>query len=226
MSKTKCNMKGADVDAEFWHQRWQNNQIGFHEKDVNPLLTEHLDSLGMQPGQRIFVPLCGKTRDIGWLLGSDLQVVGVELSDLAIQQLFAELDVMPEVSQTGPFRCYRTHHLTVFVGDFFYMDREQLGPVDAIYDRAALVALPQPMRVRYTRHLVDLTASAPQLLITYEYDSTLMEGPPFSVSSTELTQHYGDVYQLSLLANDGVLGGLKRTLAQENVWLLQPHPTE
>ena len=97
-----------------------------------------------------------------------------------------------------------------------------LGPVDAIYDRAALVALPEEMRNRYTAHLMKITDKAPQLLICYEYDQSLMEGPPFSISDKEVDQHYQDNYDLTLMVSANVPGGLKgKCAAKEKVWMLK-----
>jgi len=95
-----------------------------------------------------------------------------------------------------------------------------LGPVDAIYDRAALVALPEEMRRRYSAHLMEITERARQLLVVYEYDQSLMDGPPFSVSGDEVQGHYRDRYKVTLLESEGILGGLKGFPALENVWLL------
>jgi len=97
-----------------------------------------------------------------------------------------------------------------------------LGSIDAIYDRAALVALPQEMRIRYTAHLTEITDKAPQLLITFEYDQSAMEGPPFSVSNEEVNELYGASYDLTLIASVDVPGGLKgRCPAKENAWVLR-----
>ena len=74
------------MEASYWHERWGENRIAFHEKQANALLVEHFKRLELDAGARVFVPLCGKTLDIGWLLGRDLRVVGVELSELAVQQ--------------------------------------------------------------------------------------------------------------------------------------------
>ena len=107
------------------------------------------------------------------------------------------------------------------MGDLFDLSREILGPVDAVYDRAALVALPESIRVQYTAHLKAITALAPQLVIGYEYDQTVVEGPPFSVTADELHRHYSDNYTLTLLARLEVPGGLKgKCPATEHIWRL------
>lgn len=95
-----------------------------------------------------------------------------------------------------------------------------LGKVDAIYDRAALVALPFEMRVRYAAHLREITNTAPQLLVTFDYDQQKLDGPPFSVISNEVEQHYIDHYSLTLLQGKEI--NLKgKVPAKENVWLLK-----
>lgn len=213
------------MDANFWHNRWQTNQTGWHERDVNPLLIAHFPSLNMPPDSRVFVPLCGKSLDLGWLLSRGYDVAGAELSELAVTQLFAELGMEPSVSTVGKLSLYSGGKIDIFVGDLFDLSHEILGPVDAIYDRAALVALPEVMRERYTAHLKAVTALAPQLVIGYEYDQTLVPGPPFSVTSEELHRHYSDGYTLTPLARLEVPGGLKgKCPATEHIWRLDKRP--
>lgn len=210
------------MEASFWLERWTHNEIGWHERDFNPLLLTHFRQLHVAAGSRVFVPLCGKTKDIAWLLQQGYCVAGSELSELAVQQLFTELGATPSVTKLGAQKRYSTQGLDVFVGDLFALDAAQLGAVDAIYDRAALVALPPAMRERYTQHLLALTHGAPQLLICFEYDQSVMPGPPHSVTAAEVWRHYGAHYRLTLAAVQAVAGGLKGvTPANELVWLLQ-----
>lgn len=209
------------MDTDFWLQRWQNNEIAFHEGEANALLVAHFEKLFLERGSRVFVPLCGKTRDIAWLLSRGCRVTGVELSELAIEQLFTDLGVEPRLSKAGELMRYSETDIDIFVGDFFDLSADVLGPVDAIYDRAALVALPQDMRKRYTKHLMATTGNAPQLLITFEYDQSQMDGPPFSVSDGEVKQLYADRYNVTLVESGDIPGGLKgKCAATENAWLL------
>ena len=210
------------MEASYWHQRWQQREIGFHESKVNPALVEHLDKLGLAKGSRIFIPLCGKTLDISWLLAQEYRVVGVELSPVAIKELFAELSLTPKITPTGALTLYSENVIDIWGGDIFDLSGEMLGSIDAVYDRAALVALPKNMHSRYAAHLISLTYAASQLLITYEYDQNLYDGPPFSVREEELKQIYGDTYQLELLAKDQITGGFKGKVDALNAtWLLQ-----
>ncbi len=210
------------MDASFWHQKWEKNEIGFHQNEANPLLVKYFSGLSLAKGSRIFIPLCGKTRDIAWLLTNGYCVAGAELSKVAIKQLFAELGVEPKISSIGKLEHYSATNIDVFTGDIFDLSGNTLGQVDAIYDRAALVALPLEMRKQYTKHLMQITDIAPQLLISYVYDQSAIDGPPFSISNEEVNQHYADNYGLTLIASADVSGGMKgKCAATENVWLLK-----
>lgn len=210
------------MDANFWHQKWQRGEIAFHEGEANRFLTDHFDKLNLAKGSRVFLPLCGKTRDAAWLLARGYRVVGAELSEIAINDFFTELGMEPAVSRAGTLTRYRAKDIDMLVGDIFDVTAEILEPVDAIYDRAALVALPDRVRERYTQHLVNITAAAPQLLISYEYDQLLIDGPPFSVNENEVRRHYGATYQVESVESKKVAGGLKgKVPSTETAWLLK-----
>jgi len=211
------------MEAEFWHSKWQRNEIGFHNAEAHPLLVAHFAALSLPKGSRVFLPLCGKTRDIYWLLASGYRVAGAELSPIAVEQLFAELGTVPEVAEIGQLRRYSADGSDIFAGDIFALSRDVLGPVDAVYDRAALVALPKDMRGNYAAHLAEVTGRAPQLLISFDYDQTQLDGPPFSVPGEEIARLYRAAYEPMRLGSAPVAGGLKgKCPADETVWLLNP----
>ncbi len=210
------------METSFWHQKWERGDIGFHESEINPLLIEHFEKLNLAKGSRVFLPLCGKTRDLAWLFACGYRVVGAELSELAINELFKELGLTPEISKVGVLARYRAKDIDIFMGDIFAVSAEYLGSINAIYDRAALVALPAGIRKQYTLHLMNITDVAPQLLVTYEYDQLLMDGPPFSVKEDEVKQLYAATYQLKSVESKNVADGLKgKVAATETAWLLQ-----
>ncbi len=210
------------MDANFWHERWAKGEIAFHGSEANPLLLKHFPALLLNANARVFVPLCGKTLDIGWLLSEGYRVVGAELSESAIVQLFEDLGVAPEVSSIAALKHYRGPDIDIFVGDVFEVTGDILGTVDAIYDRAALVALPEDMRQRYTAHLRTITSTAPQLLLAFEYDQSKLEGPPFSIPDAFVERYYQDHYHLTKLDRVEVPGGIRGECpAQEHVWMLE-----
>jgi thiopurine S-methyltransferase len=211
------------MQESFWRDRWEKNEIAFHERKANPLLVAHFNQLEVPQGGRVFVPLCGKSLDIHWLLAQGYRVAGAELIQLAVEQLFAELGVEPEITPVGPLHRYSAPNIDIFVGDIFGLSCNELGPIDAVYDRGALVAFPEVMRDRYAAHLVELTQHAPQLLITFVYDQSLQAGPPFSIPPEEVARQYQSDFVLTQLASVDVPGGLKRICAAtEGVWLIKP----
>lgn len=210
------------MDVHFWHKKWENNEIAFHRSTPNPLLVDHIEVLSLPEGSVIFIPLCGKTLDIAWLLANGYRVTGVELVESAIEQLFAELAMVPKISSVGEIKHYSAKNIDIYVGNIFAVSQKILGSIDAVYDRAALVALPEDLRRRYTAHLIDITNKSPQLLIAYHYDQNLVQGPPFSISNDEVSQHYKKSYNLTLIESSAVEGGMKgKCEATENVWLLE-----
>lgn len=207
---------------EFWHDKWQSNNIGFHLSNPNPLLIKHIHSLNLQPQARIFIPLCGKSLDIHWLLQQEFHVTGIDLSPIAIEELISELKLEFTVSQVGDLTHYHHQNIDLYVGDFFELTSSNIGKIDAIYDRAALVALPEEMRTDYAQHLMQISNKATQLLISFEYDQSVMAGPPFSISPQQLKDYYSKQYQLQLLDSQTEL--LKGKVdAEEKIWLLKPY---
>lgn len=210
------------MEANFWHQRWASGDIGFHEGQANALLVAHFDKLNLAAGERVFLPLCGKTRDIAWLLARGYRVVGIELSTRAIDELFSELGVEPHIERVANMIHYSAQHIDILVGNLFDLSIRQLGPVNAVYDRGALVALPAALRQQYADHIQNITNTARQLLITYEYDPAQMDGPPFSVAEAEVKQLYASSYILSCIERKHVEGRLKgKVVASENAWRLE-----
>lgn len=216
------------MEQKFWKQKWAAHELGFHLPFVHPILRRSLPRFNLARGARVFLPLCGKTLDIGYLLSEGYEVVGIELSDIAVKGLFEGLDVQPDISEWRGGQCWRHDGLTVFLGDFFTLAPADVGKVDLIYDRAALVALPAAMRERYAAHLPELTGTAPQLLINFDYDQAQMDGPPFSIPTASLEKLYALRYELQELSRKDVIAnqprfqeaGLDRF--EEVAWQLTP----
>lgn len=209
------------MDPDFWHTRWNNNEIAFHEDQPNPALTRHFNALGLDEKTRVFVPLCGMSNDIGWLLSKGHSVVGIELNKDAVSMLFENLGMKPEIETVGTLERYRGKNIDIYVGNFFDLSKDVLGDVDAVYDRGSLVALPEDMRQRYTSHLMQITENAPQLVVCYDYDQTKMDGPPFSVPEEKVEQYYADRYHLQRIYHEEIPGGFKgQNGVFESIWHL------
>jgi thiopurine S-methyltransferase len=183
------------MKADFWHERWQQNQIGFHQAEINSHLQAYWDGMGLEPEAPVFVPLCGKSRDLLWLRSQGHPVLGVELSPIAVEAFFSENRIEATVERQGAFERWRADGLDILCGDVFDLTADDLHGVAGVYDRASLVALPPAMRTDYAAHLkASLPREAAVLLVTMEYPQAEMDGPPFSVSEAEVRDLYQDAY--------------------------------
>ncbi len=187
------------MHKEFWLERWKNQQTGFHQNEVNSYLIKHWLKAGKGELKRVFVPLCGKSRDLIWLRDQGYDVVGIEFSQLAVEDFFQEQGLSYELTVKGKLNSYANGNITIYQGDFFDLNNEILGPVSIVYDRASLVALPDDLRAEYCKHLSQLTSTADILLVSMEYDQQKMQGPPFSVTECEIQKHYSTYYQVETL---------------------------
>lgn len=195
------------MQPEFWHKKWASNQIGFHLSEVNPYLQRHWPELSMPATARVLVPLCGKSLDLAWLAGRGHQVLGVELSEKAIEDFFNEHQIQPQISEKGAFKVYRSDAIELWCGDFFALTASDVADCVALYDRAALIALPAPMRERYAAHLQQILPQGVQgVLITLDYDQAQIPGPPFAVGDDEVKRLLGDLWQVQALEERDVLG--------------------
>ncbi|CAM3179955.1 thiopurine S-methyltransferase [Vibrio neptunius] len=187
-------------DPEFWHSKWASNQIGFHREDVNPLLVQYWSETKPSREDKVFVPLCGKTEDLVWLATKHDDVQGVELSKIAVRSFFSEHFYTPTViSISGQHELYQFDELSIYNGDIF---TAPVQPVEIVYDRAALVALPEEMRTDYAQRIKSLLKPGGRiLLVTLDYPQAEMAGPPFSVAESEVRQLFSE-YKISKLYRD------------------------
>jgi thiopurine S-methyltransferase len=178
------------MNSEFWLDKWRKGEIGFHEGRPNASLQRHWSGLGLPAGGRVLVPLCGKSADLAWLAAQGHEVLGVELSEQAVEAFFAESGLKPAIDRLGAFRRYRAAGIEILCGDVFELDEAQVRGVAGFYDRAALIALPAPQRERYVELLARrLPEHVAGLLVTLEHDLDGY-GPPFSVDGEEVRRLY------------------------------------
>jgi thiopurine S-methyltransferase len=209
------------MQPDFWHQRWHDNQIGFHQDKPTPLLLKHWPALGLPAGSRVFVPLSGKTLDIVWLAAQGHRVLGVELSPVAVEQFFAEQGLEPEKFETRYGMHYRVDAIELICGDAFGLDAALLADCTAVFDRAALIALPSALRQRYAHELYSrLPAGCEGLLITLEYPPHEKDGPPFPVTESEVHALYDRDWSVEMLERRDILAQQPRFI-EEGVTALE-----
>lgn len=215
------------MGKDYWLERWEQKETGFHQNDTNPYLCQYWKELHLGQRSKVFVPLCGKSQDMMWLYTQGYKVLGVELSVIAVEDFFKENKLIPDYNCCKRFNRYETNRICILRGDFFDLDRRDLIKVSAVYDRASLVALPQDMRNSYVCHLLGILSPGTQiLLITFDYSQLEMQGPPFSVSVSEVEELFSGHSSICLLARLDVLDRYPRFYERgvsklyENIFLL------
>lgn len=199
------------MDKEFWHQRWQDQLTGFHQGEFNARLRTFWSQLEIADDAPVLVPLCGKSLDMLWLRDQGHPVIGVELSPIATEAFFVENGLAPTHSTQGSFQVCETDGLRVYCGDFFDLSATRISDVRAVYDRASLIALPPDMRRQYVDKLNEvLPGEVSMLLVTMEYDQSLMGGPPFSVEQDEVERLFSPDWGIRLLHREDILAGEPR----------------
>ena len=199
------------MQPDFWHKRWRIGQIGFHQSAVDRNLKRYWPDLALPIGSRVFVPLCGKSLDLLWLRERHHSVTGVELSAVALESFCLEHGVPARRRVLEHFDVYEAAGLRLFRGDLFALTPELLGPVSAVFDRAALISWAPELRAAYVAHVTALTLPGTQtLLVTMEYTQPQMTGPPFSVGFEEVDRLYAHGHKIQLLSKENILANEPR----------------
>lgn len=195
------------MDHVFWHDRWRRGDVGFHQSAVHDQLQRYWPSLKIKTDASVFVPLAGKSLDMVWLADQGHRVIGVELSEIAVAEFFSEAGLTPTIEQQPSFSLYTAGPFTLYCGDIFQLPARDLADVAAVYDRAALIALPADLRRRYVDHLAHLLVPPTEiLLIAIDYPIDEMEGPPFAVPSNDVQHLYASSFDIDVLeTRDGLV---------------------
>ncbi len=189
-----------DMDADFWINAWREGRTGFHQRGINPNLKRYFPLLDVTPGDAVLVPLCGKSRDMAWLVEQGARVVGVEIAELPIREFFEERGLLPEVATSGWFRRYQSGGYTLFHGDVLDLAPDDVAEVTAVYDRAALIALPPEVRQHYAEKISHVVKPGTrELLLTVEYPQEQIDGPPFAVFEDEVRRLFEPAFDVRQL---------------------------
>ena len=211
-----------------WISRWENNKIGWHADQINRQLIEYLDQLNLSPGDTIFVPLCGKTKDMLFLLENQINVIGVEMSSIAAEQFFSENKLSYSISNLDEFILFEGDGIKIYCGNYFDLEVNHLHEVKAVYDRASLIALDEALRQKYVKHLNDIIAQDVRiLLLTLNYPQHQKSGPPFAVSRHEVDELFRGSFQcreldcINDIENEPMFQNLGVDFVEKAVYLLQ-----
>lgn len=188
------------MEPKFWLDRWQRADTGFHQESAHDYLVKHWSALGVPKGAEVLVPLCGKSLDMVWLAEHGHGVLGLELSEVAVDAFFAERSRTPGVVTSNGFNIKRAGPFEIWCGDYFAVPPEATRRIGGVFDRAALVAMPRIMQKDYADQLARLTPSGvPVLLVALDFDPSEMDGPPFPIPPAQIEALFGGAFRISVL---------------------------
>ncbi len=219
----------TERDNALWQQCWRDNDTDFHQKAVNTNLIKFWPTLGLTPGARIFVPLCGKSLDLAWLAAQGHSVIGVELSPIAVRAFFKGNRMQPSRRKQGKFTLWQNGRIDILCGDLFDLVASDLGEIAAVFDRASLTALPEDIRHAYLAHLRKIVPAASKILLltTEEPEEDETQGQPFAIAN-EISSLYDNSYHIQISHVESVFEantnpGIKELVRIEHkVYLLSP----
>ena len=207
------------MDADYWHEVWKKNEIFFHMEKMNPILLKFAPTL-VDKNTQVFVPLCGKSLDLVWLMKHTKHVYAIELSETAIKQFFLEQKIDYKVRDVHDFQIFESQNLSIYCGDLFKLNLKDIE-IHFIYYRAALVALPYHMRMDYYNKIKnEIKNSFSWLLSVFDYPENIMQGPPFSVTYDEIHANLNNHYHIKLLS-DKLIPTFELPNIKEKVYHLQ-----
>ena len=179
-----------------WLKFWENNETNWHGDKITQELVEYFELFELETRDKVFVPLCGKSLDMIYIMNQGFSVVGVEISEIGVRQFFSENNLAYKITKVDDFDLYSTENLEIYCGDFFALTSKHLNNVKSVFDRKSLIALEPEVRQKYVKHLNDIISlGARILLVTLQYPQYQMSGPPFSVDKSEVESLFSMAFE-------------------------------
>ena len=189
----------SNRDNNLWLKFWRDQRDDFHQVEVNALLIKFWPKLDANQQQRVLVPLCGKSLDMLWLAEQGYNVLGIELSPVAVKAFFLENHLVYQRKQKGKFRLWVSGKISILCGDYFALKKSDLGQIDHVYDKAALTALPEDIRKLYVKQLrLILPDVINVFLLTTEDDDTLLNEQNELEIDSEINSLFSDDFNIML----------------------------
>ena len=179
--------------------------------EVYPGLTEFWPKLSLKQNSTVLVPLCGKSLDMLWLAEQGFHVVGIEASSKALEQFMEKSGQQFSRTHSHGYTVFKSPKIELWQGNFMNFPEHALHSIDAIYDKAAIVALPPEMRNRYASKLLNLGNRSMEIFLqSFEYEQTEMHGPPFSVDENEIHTHFSHRFDITIMNERSMLEDVKK----------------
>jgi SAM-dependent methyltransferase len=151
---------------EFWSERFERQFTPWDQGGVPAALQRYV-ARADRP-RRVLIPGCGTAHELHYFRQAGWDAIAIDFSPAAVAAARA---------------CYPEHAERIVEADFFRY--QPPWPVDLIYERAFLCALPPSMRVEVARRWAELLAPGGLLAGLFFLGETL-KGPPFGIDAAAL----------------------------------------
>lgn len=192
------------MNKTYWLNRWETGNIRFNQPTPHRFLIKHYQSLGLHPHEQVFVPLCGKSIDMIWIMAQDQRVIGVEISPIAILDFLKENKLDAVEFKDGAFQVYQNASFTLYNGDLFNLTAKHLSEIKAVYDRGSLTAMPpNTLRSQYVDWVKNtIPENCKILLVVLEHGAPDVMEPPFSTTLEEVNLCFANQFSVTQLERE------------------------
>ena len=197
-------MSGGFSEVQLgWLEKWKQGTTPWHKPEVDHNIQDHLKELTKgEANVSILVTWCGKSLDLLWLCQQSCDVVGVELSEIAVKQLFEENSVPYSTKKLGEFTLYQAEDrkLKIFLGDYYKLTPDLAGTFDTAWDNNAFGSSPPADRQKYVSVLSSLLKPKGRVLLAnWEYGKLVRDIYPYSLTSSEVKEYFKEMFDVQFL---------------------------
>ena len=194
--KGSSSLFKGNLTENDWKHMWDINDLKFHQMTVYPDLVKY-ESIFFKNHSKVFLPLCGKSLDMIYLADKGYDVYGCELVEKAVKSFFLENSISYKKNclENTDIISYKGNEkkITIYHGNILLLSSQLIGKFEAIWDRAALVAINILQRPNYANVLQDVMASdCKYLLNTFVLSGKEYEGPPHTVTEEDIEKLFGN----------------------------------
>jgi thiopurine S-methyltransferase len=178
---------------QYWLDRWDCNDIdGFCQESPNESLVKHFSKFKLNANSTCMIPMCGNSIDIMFFVANKVNVVGIELSEKAAILFFKSHQLQYSVIQGDKYKCYQGDNVSIYVADVFDLPSliKDMPLFDIWYDRGAYIALPDNLRYKYAKMMVEVCSDNIQILLLAMTHDRETQTPPFSISQDEINANF------------------------------------
>lgn len=186
---------------QYWLDRWQNNDVDFCQEAPNEFLVKHFCRFNINDSSVCLVPMCGCSIDMLYFLSKGIKVVGIELSEKAVLSFFSQNNIKYEIIEESDYKCYKGNDIEIYVADIFNLPKiaKNLPAFDIWYDRGAYVALPEDIRTKYSKMMLQVCSDNTQILLLVMEHDKKSQTPPYSVTQAELIKNFSPNIEFELI---------------------------